>query len=228
MLTPNTSREAYDKILAHLPERRREVFDALVRYHRERKRWPTATELKTFSGMEGAWKRLSELVDMGLVEKGSPRKCDETGQRVHTWKAIDEPEEKPMGIEEHFRAGKTLTREDARRLYGVSYLALECQKLRQNGLKVIVYHDFATVRGRPREVAFFTMVDEYGGDLTCFHCRHKFTEVSRSSQSIGFSRFSCLFCLEILKDMSSQKAARRKKRKKEEDGLQGDLGWAKA
>jgi len=59
----------------------------------------TAQELVLLSAYKHAEKRTSELEDMGLIRKGEPRKCRETGRVVWTWEVVENPgpipDEKP-------------------------------------------------------------------------------------------------------------------------------------
>lgn len=87
-----TSVEAYNKIRESglLSQRRFEVYDALYRWGPA-----TATELAGMSGIKGAWKRLSELVRLGVAYEVRTRKCQVTGQQVIEFDVTDNMPVKP-------------------------------------------------------------------------------------------------------------------------------------
>lgn len=81
-----TSTKAYHEIRLGLPEARRRVLDQIIFYIRTRHEPPTGSELVEFSGLAGAWKRLSELERAGCAHRGAARKCTVTGRTARTWR----------------------------------------------------------------------------------------------------------------------------------------------
>ncbi len=59
---------------------------AVLRGLGESKRPVTGRELSERAGLEGAWKRLSELEKLGFVQRVGTRKCFVTGKRATAWR----------------------------------------------------------------------------------------------------------------------------------------------
>lgn len=80
-----TSSRAYFDVMEKLPAVRKEVLRQLVFYWDTRHHAPTARELTVFCGLDGTWKRLSELENASAVHRSERRKCTITGRLAETW-----------------------------------------------------------------------------------------------------------------------------------------------
>lgn len=90
------SRQAYAEVRATNAGRRRDdVLRCLAAFFNATQSWPTDAELTywMFDRKELPREdpnlvrpRRFELMELGLVEKGSPRKCRVTGKTAHPWK----------------------------------------------------------------------------------------------------------------------------------------------
>lgn len=113
-----TSREAWEYINQSgvVSLRRREAYNILYGYGPM-----TAQELQRKAEQPGLWKRISELVDMGLVEERGKRACGVTGRMAIIWdvtpnmpsgnKRSRQTDIRPASREELMRENESLKRE---------------------------------------------------------------------------------------------------------------------
>lgn len=83
-MTTWESIDSWEELRKHLPERRLAVFFALCEHGSM-----TGRELNAHLQSQSAHKRLSELSDMGLVQKGESRRCRVTGRKSAVWGALE-------------------------------------------------------------------------------------------------------------------------------------------
>jgi hypothetical protein len=90
----STSIKSYHEILPLLPERRRQVYETLAML--EQAHGPQAgSEVARYAlnryGIDGGWKRLSELQNLGLVRVSAYGKNPNTGKTVDLWQTVKRP-----------------------------------------------------------------------------------------------------------------------------------------
>lgn len=120
-MTRETSIEAFNEVMrsGHVTERQRDVYRALYDIGPA-----TARKLNASAG-DGAWKRLSELSRLGLVEEAGETVCEQTRKRVIVWRvtANHPPTDRPKvnrrpgdGVKASLRAENAMLRKQVAHL----------------------------------------------------------------------------------------------------------------